>query len=78
MLKQAIDEAGEKPPTNKHIPPDILAVRTSLWKRFCRQGSISDSDKPDTMDKAFRRASSKLQELGFVGVWDDWVWVVRT
>ena len=78
MLTRAIEEAGEIPPDNAHIPGNVRSVRTSLWKRYCEQGSITDSDKPDTQDKAFRRASERLQELGWIGVWDTWVWVART
>ena len=78
MLTRAVEEAGEIPPANAHIPGNVRAVRASLWKRYCEQGSITDSDKPDTQDKAFRRASERLQELGWIGVWDTWVWVART
>ena len=78
MLTRAIEEAGEIPPANSHIPGNVRAVRASLWKRYCEQGSITDSDKPDTQDKTFRRASERLQELGFIGVWDTWVWAART
>ena len=78
MLARAVDEAGEKPPASSHIPPDISAVRASLWKRYCHAGSITTSDKPDSKDKAFKRASERLQNLGAVGVWDDWVWIIRT
>ena len=78
LLKKAIDEDGEIPPENRRTPANVRAVRTSLWRRYCEQGSISDSDKPDTMDKAFRRASTTLQERGFIGGWGDWVWMART
>ncbi len=78
LLRKAIDEDGETPPENRRTPANVRAVRTSLWRRYCEQGQISDSDKPDTMDKAFRRASTTLQERGFIGVWSDWVWMART
>jgi len=78
LLEKAIDGDGEIPPENRRTPANVRAVRTALWKRYCEQGSISDSDKPDTLDKAFRRASTTLQERGFIGVWGDWVWIART
>ncbi len=78
LLAKAIDEAGEKPPASNHIPPDISVCPVSLWKRYCEAGSITVSDKPDSFDKAFKRAAERLQSLGFIGVWDDKVWVVRT
>ena len=78
LLIKAINEASVKPPASNHIPPDISACPVTLWKRYCHTGSITASDKPDSKDKAFKRAADRLQELGFVGVWDDWVWVIRT
>ena len=78
LLKKAIEEAGEIPPANRRTPANVRAVRTSLWKGYCEQGSITDSDKPDTQDKTFRRAATTLQNRGFIGVWSDWVWDART
>ncbi len=78
LLERAIDADGEIPPENRRTPANVRAVRTTLWRRYCEQGSISDSDKPDTLDKAFRRASTTLQGRGFIGVWSDWVWIART
>ncbi len=75
LLGKAINEAGEKPPASNHIPPDILVCPVSLWKRYCETGSVTASDKPDSFDKAFKRAAERLQSLGFIGVWDDWVWL---
>lgn len=75
LLNKAIAEAGEIPPASNHIPRDIPAVRTSLWRAYCEKGQVSSSDKPDTQRKAFNRAANKLQDGGFVGVWDDWAWM---
>ena len=78
LLKKAIDADGEIPPANRRTPANVRAVRTSLWRRYCEQGQISDSDKPDTKDKAFRRAATTLQNRGYIGVWNEWVWMART
>ena len=78
LLKKAINEDGEIPPENRRTPANVRAVRTSLWRRYCEQGQISDSDKPDTLDKASRRAATTLQNRGYIGVWSDWVWMART
>ncbi len=75
LLGKAIYEAGEKPPASNHIPPDISACPVSLWKRYCETGSVTASDKPDSFDKAFKRAAERLQSLGVIRVWDDWVWI---
>ena len=75
LLGKAINEAGEKPPASNHIPPDILACPVTLWRSYCHTGSITASDKPDSKDKAFKRAADRLQSLGFIRVWDNWVWM---
>jgi hypothetical protein len=76
LLKRAIVDAGEKPPACNHIPPDILVVRESLWRRYCYEGQITETDNPDARQKAFKRAAAKLQELVKIGVWHEWVWLI--
>jgi hypothetical protein len=76
ILKRCIAEASERPPASNHIPPDIRAVKASLWRKCCYQGTISEADTPDSKQKAFRRAQQKLQEFGKIGVWNEWVWLV--
>lgn len=76
LLKRAITDAGERPPACNHIKPDMLAVRLTLWRQYCDQGQIVETDKPDTKLKTFKRAAQKLQELGKIGVWGEWVWPI--
>jgi RecA-family ATPase len=78
LLKKAIDEAGEIPPGSNHIPANVRCVRTSLWRAYCEQGSITQSDKPDTRRTAFNRAAEVLDNRDKIGVWGDWVWEART
>jgi AAA domain len=73
LLHNAIIGAGETPPACTHIPPNIRAVQMELWRRYCDSGQISDGT-PDAKRKAFKRAAARLQELGAIGVWSDWVW----
>jgi hypothetical protein len=75
LLQNAIIDAGEKPPACTHIPPDTLAIRMELWRRYCDSGQVSDGDTPDAKRKAFKRAAVRLQEIGAIGVWGDWVWL---
>ena len=78
-LVKALAEGGEKPPPM--IQPRMgfsgqnTVVRSTLWKRYCAAVAITTSDKPDSQDKAFKRAAERLQELGFIGVWDGYVWI---
>ena len=75
MLNKAITEAGERPPGVEHIPQHVRCVRLSLWKRYCEMGSITKSDGEDALRKAFTRAGEKLQQIGLIGVWGEYVWV---
>lgn len=74
LLHNAVVDAGEVPPASNHIPPNILAVGMDLWRRYCDAGQVSDGDTPDAKRKAFKRAATKLQEIGAIGVWGNWVW----
>jgi hypothetical protein len=75
LLRKALDECGETPPAHAAIPNHTRAVRVSCWRSYCDIGQIAETDKPDTKLKAFKRAGDKLQALGFIGVWADWVWI---
>jgi hypothetical protein len=76
LLHRAVIDAGEKPPASNHIKPDISAVRLTLWRSYCYEGTIATSDKLDTKLKAFNRSCQKLQSLGAIGVWGEWVWPI--
>jgi hypothetical protein len=76
LLIRAIDDAGEKPPVSNHIPPQVgRTCRATTWRAYCYQGTLTESDSPDAKQKAFVRASNKLQALGVIGVWSDHVWL---
>jgi hypothetical protein len=76
LLRQIIASDGETPPANNNMPTgQIRAVRWSLWGRFCKAGIAGDETQPDSKQKAFVRAAKRLQELGLIGVWDEWVWL---
>ena len=38
-------------------------------------GAITKSDNEDAFRMAFTRAGDKLQQLGLVAVWGEYVWV---
>jgi hypothetical protein len=75
LLHRAIDEGGEIPPASSHIPSSLRAVRQELWRQYCYSGDISDGDQP-AKQKAFKRATEKLQAVSAIGVWGDWVWAI--
>ena len=74
LLDRAIADAGEIPPASNHIPGQIHVVPLTLWRQYCYEGLIGDRDNRDTIRRAFNRTSKKLQELGVIGTWQDWVW----
>lgn len=77
LLHRAIANAGEPRPASNHIPTgQNTVVRLDLWRRYCAEGTITDRTSPDTQQKAFKRSATKLQELGAIGIWGDYVWPI--
>ena len=75
LLMNALVDAGEVPPANNHIPANVKCVPIDLWRRYCRQGNITTSDKPDAFKKACLRAFEGLLRKGLIGTWDRWIWL---
>jgi len=75
MLRRAISEAGEIPPSDPNIPKGFRAVKAETWRRYCYAGTLSE-DTPEARRKAFQRATTKLQALGIIATKHDWVWLV--
>ena len=74
----AIDEFEDiTPPASNHIPASGRNRTTTLerWEAYCKNGTVSKSDKPDSLRKAFVRAVESLQTRGIIGVWQDYVWL---
>ncbi len=76
LLRKAIDEAGSVPPASNHIPPNTRTVSVETWRTYAYQGTITESDKPDTRQKAFVRAVKDLQAANLVGVWGEYAWII--
>ncbi|WP_372425854.1 AAA family ATPase [Salinarimonas chemoclinalis] len=75
-LKDALAEAGEKPPPTDHIPRSVTVVRVETWRNRCYKGQISGSDKPEARQKAFKRAADALQRKGRMATWGEWAWII--
>jgi AAA domain-containing protein len=78
LLTDAITRSGIIPEANHHIPPNIPCVTEAVWRKYCDDGLISDSDKPDSKRKAFKRVSERLLAAGRVGKWGELVWVIQS
>lgn len=76
LLRKAIAEAPQQAPATPHIPRDIGTTTVSMWRTYFYQGTAADHDKRDTQKTAFRRASLKLQSVGVIGIWGEFVWIV--
>jgi hypothetical protein len=76
LLRKAIDEAGSVPPASNHIPPNTRTISIETWRTYAYQGTITESDKPDTRQKAFVRAVKNLQAANLVGVWGEYAWII--
>jgi len=77
LLRKAIDEAGAVPPASNHIPPDTRTISLETWRTYAYQGSITESDNPDSRQKAFVRAAKQLKAADLIGVWNDQVWLAE-
>jgi len=75
-LKYAIAETEKDPPTNRHIPRTKKVVRADTWKDYFERRSTVNSDKSDSLRRAFDRAAQKLQNDGYIGIWNGWVWII--
>jgi hypothetical protein len=75
MLHEALADFGKVPPASNHIPQNTRTCTVEQWRQRCYAGTITESDNPDTRQKAFVRASKTLQAAGLIGVWDDHVWI---
>ncbi len=75
LLRKAIEEAGSVPPTSNHIPPNTRTISVETWRNYAYQGTITESDKPDSRQKAFVRAAKDLQAAELIGKWGDQVWL---
>jgi len=75
VLSEAITEGGEIPPANSHIPPNTRTIREEAWRANFYARTSTDENTNGARQKAFVRASNKLQERNLIGKWADHVWL---
>ncbi len=78
LLHKAIDEAGEIPPASNHIPGTKRVVPLTLWRGYCKSGGLAAGDNEEAFKKAWQRSRDRLQNGGFISIWDNKVWIVNT
>jgi hypothetical protein len=52
----------------------VKVVSMDKWREHAIKSGISDSDKTDAVEKAFKRAYDRLVEVGKVKVWNKLAW----
>jgi hypothetical protein len=76
LLREAINRAGKIPAACNHIPSNTPCIPEALWRDYCYSGQITKSDKSDAKRQAFNRAAEALVAAGYVGTWNDQVWLI--
>jgi hypothetical protein len=76
ILQDSIIEEGELPHSNTHIPPNTRTIAEKTWRANGYAGMSQDDTTRTARQKAFVRASNKLQELKLIGKYGDHVWLV--
>ncbi len=77
LLENALADAGEPPPNTEYFPAGGSVVPLPLWRSYCRKGGLAEGDSEETFKTAWKRVRQKLQSGGYIGVWDDLVWIVE-
>ena len=74
LLRQALDDAGEKVTIN-HVPRNRPVVTLEVWRSYCFAGMATRGEKQDSKRRAFQRAVEKLQGAGLIHLWENHVWI---
>lgn len=72
----AIEEAGEIPPGNEHIPVGVKCVSRERLKRYAVKLNFIDESNPNSVRATLSRNVRGLAGDGYIGQWGDWVWLV--
>ena len=74
LLRQAIDEAGDKMPGEA---ANVRGVTLKLWRGYCDTNELSVADNDDSRVRAFRRAVQKLRDAGCIRTKAGKVWIIQ-
>lgn len=76
LLKNALADAGERPPDTTKFPGARAVVPLSTWRSYCLRGGLAEGDNDEAFKKAWARVRNGLTNAGFTRVWDKLVWIV--
>jgi hypothetical protein len=75
QLKNCIADHSEEIPASTHAPAGIRGVTLALWRGYLEKvGAINPEGNPR---EQFKRINVTLQDGGYIGVWNDFVWLSR-
>jgi KaiC/GvpD/RAD55 family RecA-like ATPase len=77
LLQNALANKGERPPDHIHFPTSRPVVPLSLWRAYCQKGGLVEGDNEEAFKKAWQRVRERLLSAGFIGIWDQRVWIVE-
>ena len=82
LLLEVMSETKKLPPSEVFAdkksglkPGQYACPLEALRGHVARTGGISDSDNPDTQQRALRRCLQTLKAKCFIGILDDWAWL---
>jgi len=75
-LQRAIEADGETIPQSRHTPSSARGVKIEHWRRYFAMLAGEEDRSTEALGKAFKRAVSRLRDMGRVGAWGDWVWMI--
>jgi len=68
-----IDEAVDRVP--KKGMKAQKCVRIERFREDFIKAGIANTDKPDSVNRAFLRAKNNLKDKGYIGEWDGYIWL---
>jgi hypothetical protein len=74
-LHEAVDECGEIPLADNHIPANTKCVRIDTWREYAYRRGISDGEGR-AKQAAFKRTREKLTAQSKVGIYEPWAWPI--
>jgi hypothetical protein len=73
QLKNCMADQSVELPVSAHIPIGIRGVTLTYWRNYLEKAAVINPE--GNPREQFRRIRVTLQERGFIGVWNDFVWL---
>lgn len=77
-LADALDEAGEVPPTSNHIPPSVrLVVSDETWLSYAIKRGVSLAAKDEDKRRSCKRAMERVIGKKLALCWGNLIWLAK-